>query len=516
MIHSFRLRLALLSAALSGLVLAAFVLTTWSLIRDLRLDHIKQDVRENAEREVRRVRTFDDWRRIESKLVSSLGVRNESDLLLLVEDIEGNIVYCSYRWPSRLERKELPWPGRGKQSRNKRIGLPAPLDAQAADAALAQHSEPRKSEAERDAPAPPPASGNLMRNIDGHDWHFGLATSNHSRVAVGVNAEFFDTEMKGVRNAFLLAMPFALAMIGLGAWFFSNRAMRPLQKLCAATHQIAADKLDQRIPQQGEDREFAELINVFNGMLERLERSFNQARRFSADAAHELKTPLAILQGQLERAIGMVETGSPVQVELGSILDEARRLSTISRKLLLLSQADSRRLNLLHEPFDLSRALNDLVEDIHLLASDLTVTSTIEPGLTIPADVSLFPQILHNLVSNAIKYNIEKGWIIVSASSAPPDVRVTIANSSSGMVFPEQERLFERFFRADPAHSRHIEGVGLGLSVSREIARAHGGDITFSAGKDGSVQFALRMPTGACACQRRACSGEDGAKTHSP
>ena len=93
MIHSFRLRLALLSAALSGLALVAFVLTTWSLIRDLRLDHIEQDVRENAEREVRRVRAFDDWRRIESKLVSSLGVRKESDLLLLVEDLEGHMVY---------------------------------------------------------------------------------------------------------------------------------------------------------------------------------------------------------------------------------------------------------------------------------------------------------------------------------------------------------------------------------------------------------------------------------------
>lgn len=465
MIHSFRLRLALLSAVLSGLVLAAFGLTTWGLIRDLRIDRIEQDVRENAEREVRRIRTFDDWRRIESKLVSSLGVRNESDLLLLVEDVEGNVVYCSNQWPSRLGLKDLPWPSRENQPRSERHGS-----------------------------APPPVLGNITRNIDGHVWHFGLAASEQARVAVGFDVKFIDTEMEGIRNAFLLAMPLALLMIGVGAWFFSSRAMQPLQKLTSATRQIAADKLDQRIPQQGEDREFADLIKVFNGMLERLERSFNQAHRFSADAAHELKTPLAILQGQLERAMGMVEAGSPIQIELGSILEEVRRLSTISRKLLLLSQADSGRLNVHREPFDLSKALNDLVEDIHLLAPELSVTSTIHPELTVQVDVSLFPQILHNLVSNAIKYNIDKGWIEVSASQSSDGVVVSISNASTGIAPPEQNRLFERFFRADPAHNRHIEGVGLGLSVSREIAKAHRGDIAFRVDRNGVVRFTLSLP----------------------
>ena len=467
MIHSFRLRLALLSAVLSGLVLAAFGLTTWGLIRDLRIDRIEQDVRENAEREVRRVRTLEEWRRIESKLVSSLGVRNEADLLLLVEDGQGNIVYCSYHWSSKLELKDLPWPKSELQPKSKR------------------HDS-----------VPPPAVRNLTRDIEGHTWHFGLATSDHARVAVGVDLEFVDAEMTGIRNALLLVMPFALLMIGIGAWFFSSRAMRPLHKLTSATYQIAADKLDQRISQQGEDREFADLIKVFNGMLERLERSFNQAHRFSADAAHELKTPLAILQGQLERAMGMVETGSPIQIELGSILDEVRRLSTISRKLLLLSQADSGRLNVHREPFDLSKSLNDLVEDIHLLAPELSVTCTIQPGLMVQVDVSLFPQILHNLISNAIKYNIDKGWIQVSASASKEGIVVSIANASMGITPSEQARLFERFFRADPAHCRHIEGVGLGLSVSREIAKAHGGDISFQVDGNGVVKFTLSVPRG--------------------
>jgi signal transduction histidine kinase len=300
--------------------------------------------------------------------------------------------------------------------------------------------------------------------------------------------------MAGIRNAFLLALPLALLMIGLGAWAFSDRAMQPLKKLTAATHRMSAEKLDQRIPLQGEDREFADLIEVFNSMLERLERSFNQAHRFSADAAHELKTPLAILQGQLERAIGMVEPGSPVQSEMSSILDEVRRLSTISRKLLLLSQADAGRLNIHREPFDLSKALSDLTEDIHLLAPELGVTSTIPSGIIVQADGSLFPQVLHNLISNAIKYNVEKGWIDIAVAKADAGIEISIANPSPGIPLAEQDRLFERFFRADPAHGRHIEGVGLGLSVSREIARAHGGDISFQTEADGTVRFTLYLP----------------------
>ncbi len=474
MIHSFRLRLALLSAVLSGLILIAFGVTAWSLIRDIRLERIDRDIRENAEREVRRERSFEDWRHIEAKLAASLGVRDESKFLLLVADADGKIVFCT-RDCASFPMHEFPWPAPENKAPYERHQEPPP------------RAEPPRKER-------PPQASNFSRNIDDHLWHFGLASSSHARVAIGVDTSFVDVEMKGIRNAFVLALPLALVLVGLGAWLFSYRAMRPLQKLTAATHRISAEKLDQRIPLQGEDREFAELIAVFNSMLERLERSFMQAHRFSADAAHELKTPLAILQGQLERAMATVEAGSPIQAQLGGILDEVRRLSSISRKLLLLSQADSGRLNILREPFDLSAALSDLVEDIHLLAPDLKVTSQIQPGLLVQVDRTLFPQVLHNLISNAIKYNVEKGWIEISAARSAASVEVSIANSSSGMAPAEQTKVFERFFRADSAHGRQIDGVGLGLSVSREIARAHGGDISFAVDEDGVVRLGVTLP----------------------
>jgi signal transduction histidine kinase len=112
----------------------------------------------------------------------------------------------------------------------------------------------------------------------------------------------------------------------------------------------------------------------------------------------------------------------------------------------------------------------------------------------VPADGGLLTQVLHNLVSNAIKYNVDKGWIRIATASWPKTVEVDVANASQGIPANERGRIFERFYRADPARGRSVEGVGLGLAVSREIARAHGGDITLKCESDDSVRFALSLP----------------------
>lgn len=343
-------------------------------------------------------------------------------------------------------------------------------------------------------PRPSPNSVLVAQIAEGHLWRVGLASVPHARLAVAIDAQVIDAEMSSIRNAYLIALPFAVALIGLGSWLFSARALRPIQRLTETTRRVTAEGLGQRIASKGEDREFVELIEVFNRMLGRLERSFKQATRFSADAAHELKTPLAIVQGQLERVISLAEDGSSMQEALTSILDEMRRLSTISRKLLLLSQADAGRLNVYAESFDLSKALEDLMEDTRMLAPHLKVTGDIQTKLIVLADGSLLRQVLHNLISNAIKYNVEPGWIHIATARWAKRVEVLVSNSSRGIAKADQDKVFERFYRVDAAHSRQIEGVGLGLSVSREIARAHGGELTLKVDADASVHFSLLLP----------------------
>jgi signal transduction histidine kinase len=593
-ITSFRLRLALLSALLTGLALIAFGLGSWWLIKKLKIERIDTEVRVQAERGLPHIRSMEDWHTVENRLAIDVGARDTNELLLLVQRAPDEELYRSAHWPTALVADQLAWPTPQSAKKVSVLDLPFISSALAQPGPDANHGPPQgrpppfdrpfpgrpghpdPRDDLRDAPLPrpevspsrpeslppeptplivttlprpsennspgTPAAPNIpatradtsalapvwappppefrpsaqapsapapldpgpppptfsavdTRALDGRLWRIGLATNGQVRIALAVDAHVIDREMNGIRNAFLAALPFALIFIGLASWFFSARALRPLQKLTAVSRRVTATGLSQRISSQGEDREFVELIDVFNRMLGRLERSFKQAHRFSADAAHELKTPLAILQGQLERSIGMAEDGSAMQRGLTSILDEVRRLSTISRKLLLLSQADAGRLSVFGVPFNLSKALDDLLEDTHMLAPQLKVTATIHPDLVITADGSLLRQVLHNLISNAIKYNVNQGWITITTACWSQQVEVRISNSSSGIPAAERSKIFERFYRADPAHSRHVEGVGLGLSVSREIARAHGGDIVLKVENEGTVQFSLLLPS---------------------
>lgn len=527
MIQSFRLRLALLSALLTGVALLLFGAGSWWLIRESKIQRMDSELRAYAEREVNRVRSTEEWQAEELRIANGLGLRDVNDVALLLQDAAGTTVYQSGHWPSSWSPEKLPWPTSTTHAEEPRAtpslmgtamaapgpegpppnghgakgprpppwerGIPPPgAPPPAPNPPLAPPDAPQSGKPGR---GPGPALAFAQLQADGATWRIALARIDVAQLALAVNARAIEADMRGIRNAFLLSLPLALLLTGVASWVFANRAMAPINKLARVTRSVTAGGLDKRIASAGEDREFVALIDVFNGMLGRLERSFQQAHRFTADAAHELKTPLAIVQGQLERAIQQAEDGSAMQTGLSSILDEVRRLSVISRKLLLLSQADAGHLAVLRETVDISKMLDELLEDTRMLAPHLRVDAAIQPGLLAKADPGLLRQVLHNLISNAIKYNMQGGWIRIALTGLPHGgVEVVVSNASAGIAPANRARLFERFFRADQAHSRNVEGVGLGLSVSREIARAHGGDLTLQGEHQGAVAFALMLP----------------------
>jgi signal transduction histidine kinase len=496
MIHSFRLRLALLSATLTGVVLAAFGLGSWWLIRNVKMDRLDSDLRSAAHRLVTRNPTDTPWAQVEVRLTNDLGVRDPARVLLLVQGGDAVPVYRSAHWPNAIDAGTLDWAAPPPEFRAELPDFsffPRAFAQETPDRPPHRGPRPDGMDPARRPPPPPPRMAMARRLVDGAEWHLALASTSVARVALGADARVIDAEMRGIRNAFLVALPFALVLIGLGSWLFAARALRPVHKLVTTTRKVTVEGLGQRIDATGEDKEFAELIEVYNRMLARLERSFQQAHRFTADAAHELKTPLAIVQGQLERAINQTE-GRAIQTTLTSVLDEVRRLSVISRKLLLLSQADAGRLTIFREPVDLSKMLEELMEDTRMLAPHLTLHSNIHGGLQLQADSGLLRQVLHNLISNAIKYNVDGGWIRIATSRWEQRIEVVVSNASQGIPAQDRGKIFERFFRADPAHSRHVEGVGLGLSLSREIARAHGGDLLLKSDAGGAVEFSLLLP----------------------
>lgn len=487
---SFRLRIALLSALLAGCALAGFAALSWWLVRDIRVKQLESDVAAHAERETNRRLPPGGWQQFEVILARNLAAGEAGDVLLLVEDGTGERVYRSAHWPAGVDEKQLAWPPLPGPDSNSRRPDPRMVPPPA-EKSWEVRPDLRPDLSLR--PFPPAVTVSGFRTA-GHAWRIGLAVTPSARVAVAMSLAAVDAQMAALRNAFLLAVPLALVLIGLGSWIVAARTLAPVRRLNKSIRTVTAAGLDQRVAMREQDREFEELALAFNEMLARLEKSFKQASRFSADAAHELKTPLAILQGQIEREINAAEAGSRIQGVLAGILDEVRRLSGISRKLLLLSQADAAQLRLQLAPVDLSATLLDLAEDTRMLAPKLLVRVDVPPGIILSADENLLTQILHNLISNAIKYNIEGGWVRIAVSRTPQQVTVVVANASAGIEAEDRARLFERFYRADGAHGRRVDGVGLGLSLSRELARAHGGDLKLEVAADRSVEVSLTLP----------------------
>ncbi|MFQ4137960.1 ATP-binding protein [Nodosilinea sp. PGN35] len=458
---SLRLRLALWSAALAGGALLGFALLSSWLIYQAKLDSL--DAR--LERITPLGRPGDRGERPdrptippnpESALAQDLGLPADAEVGLLLVGRTGEVVYRSPQWPS----------------------------------AIAQIS-----------PAPSPTQGRrgsrrlmTVRTPNG-PWRVVVRATPVGQLAIAANLDALRQEMATLRRIYALTIPGLLLLIGGGSWAIAGQALRPVRQLSQSISQVTAQGLHQRVPADS-DPEFAPLIAAFNAMLERLERSFQQASRFSGDAAHELKTPLTILQGELERAIQQVETGSAAQQTLSQLLDQVRHLSGIVRKLLLLSLADAGQMSIQRQPVDFTALVHDQLEDLSLLAPELAVSAEIEPGLAVMGDRDLLAQVVQNLITNAAKYNLPQGWVRVLARRAQAQVQLTLTNATFPLTALETSRLFDRFYRGDPARTRETEGLGLGLSLAREIARAHGGDLLLTPSPAGEARFDLHLPSG--------------------
>jgi heavy metal sensor kinase len=327
-----------------------------------------------------------------------------------------------------------------------------------------------------------------------HSWRVAVLASPRDILVIAADLEPFFAETGALRDTFLAIFALAMVAIGAGGWFLAQRALKPVNALIAAAESITAQELERRLPEQGSSEEFDRLNRVFNRMLERLDRSFKQATRFSADAAHELKTPLTILQGQLNQALQEAPPGSPLQQKLGQLLEEVQRLTVIIRRLLLLSLADAGKLKVTLAPLALDTFLESIIEDVEILAPELEVKSELSPGIVVQADAALLQQAVQNLVNNAIKYNVPDGQIQFGLFRQDGNVRLTVANTSRGIAEEDRKRVFHRFYRGDPAHSREVDGLGLGLSLAREIVRSHHGKLWLAEAPEGWVLFVLELP----------------------
>ncbi|MGH8164035.1 MAG: sensor histidine kinase, partial [Rhodanobacteraceae bacterium] len=332
--------------------------------------------------------------------------------------------------------------------------------------------------------------------LQGRTVRFRVFRRGDITFALGKDLQSVDEALAGLLRAYLIILPLVALAVGAGGWLIADRAVAPIQRITAQAEKISASDLDQRMPPPPAQDEIGQLTKVLNEMFSRLRRSFEQVTRFTSDASHELKTPLTLMQAEVESAL---ESGSfPAEQRqlLTDLSEQCSRLSQIVDGLLLLSRADDRRLALEQAPVNLVRLVRELMEDAEILAqpAGLTLECELPDEVMAFGDRRLLARAAMNLIDNAIKHNRPGGRVAIAASTADGQAVLRISNTGPGLPGHAAEQIFDRFYRGDLSHSDDTPGHGLGLSIAREIARAHGGDILLVRSNSQWTEFQLVLP----------------------
>jgi heavy metal sensor kinase len=292
-----------------------------------------------------------------------------------------------------------------------------------------------------------------------------------------------------------LGLPLAVAVAGLGGFWVARRALAPIERMTERARSITADRLGDRLPVHNPDDEMGRLATVFNETLARLEHSFDQMRRFTADVSHELRTPLTSIRsvGEVGLRGGHRDEASYRSI-IGSMLEEADRLAGLVDRLLTLSRAESGLGPLTREAVDLTVLAEDVVSHLGVLAEEKGQRLTIEAGSRRPtalADRLVLRQALINLVDNAIKFSPAGGDIRIRLGETAHEASFEVSDSGPGISAEAKPRIFDRFYRSGDAEA---SGTGLGLSIAKGAVEANGGRLTLEhTGAAGST-FRIIMP----------------------
>ncbi|MEI8042742.1 MAG: ATP-binding protein [Verrucomicrobiota bacterium] len=493
---SFRLKIALLSAGISGLVLVGFGLASGYFLYRQKLQSVDTELRALGSRHPGWLANRANFERFSASLQFVFGEEHEGTIIFLVKDAKGETLYVSPGWPKTIAAASVDCALEDDR---------AAVGAEASDQSGPSWHGGGKGRGGGGRGYGPGRGGAqvvfnkvprfLTVRTPGDSWRLGIMGNNDLRLVVGLNYDTVASELGRMRNIFLVTLPAALLLVGGGGWWVAGRALRPLKIIAQTAEHVTARGLEQRIPASAEDPEISRLIQILNGMMDRLEASFKQANRFSADASHELKTPLAIMQGELENALQTVEPGSPPQQVFSNLLEETQRLKTITRGLLLLAQADGGQLKLAAGAVDLSALLEAAIEDARILAADASLRFDVNlpPGLRVEADRALLQMAILNLLGNAVKYSEAGGSVSVTLAADGSQLLLTLCNSGLGIPPADQPRVFDRFYRVN--RSPATDGLGLGLSLAREIVHAHHGQLLLKESRPGCTCFMLSLPS---------------------
>ncbi|HEX3549196.1 MAG TPA: HAMP domain-containing sensor histidine kinase [Candidatus Elarobacter sp.] len=315
-------------------------------------------------------------------------------------------------------------------------------------------------------------------------------------IHVGERLDTVDEVVERARNILIAVAIAALISVLIASYFVAATAIDPIERLTAAVAEIGSERLDRRLNWKRRD-EVGRLADAFDAMLDRLQSAFARERQFISDASHELRTPLTVIHSNAQMLQRWGDRDPEItRTSLQAIADESGRLAAMVSGMLTLSKAEAGDA-IPKEPIVLERLIDDVVAHAHERAAEKGVTLAAHhadgPGTIVMADAGLLRQMVGNLVDNAIKFT-PAGTIDVGVRRDDGRVLVEVSDTGPGISEGTAERLFDRFFRGDPAHARAIEGTGLGLAIVRSIARVHGGSVSAHARPGGGSTFTVALP----------------------
>jgi heavy metal sensor kinase len=324
----------------------------------------------------------------------------------------------------------------------------------------------------------------LWVDHDGHKYY----------LAIGRALDYNDKVIRNFTWDYFAWVPLVIVLSGLLGWFLAGRALDPVNSVADAAQRITHSNLDVQIPARNAGDELDRLIEAFNHMMTRLNRSFEQIRQFSTDVSHELRTPLTVVRGQLEVALFTARTVEQYRDAMADALEGVERLSNIVRALLMLSQAESGQLALQKTEIDLADLVRDLVDQhqIPAEAEGVRLSAALPATCPVSADRIQIERLVSNLLGNAIKYTPAGGRVKVSLIPSVDHVKLIVEDTGVGISLEHLPHIFDRFYRVPSADAE--KGLGLGLSFVAWIAKAHGGSVNVESTLQEGTRFTVLLP----------------------
>jgi len=302
--------------------------------------------------------------------------------------------------------------------------------------------------------------------------------------------------LESAARAVFFGIPLALIVAAAGGYLLARKSFAPVTTMSLKARQIGAETLDERIEIGNERDELGFLAATLNGLLERLQLAFESQRRFMADASHELRTPIAIIQGEADVALARDRDAADYRESIEVMQRAARKLTRIVQNLFLLARGDAGRYPITMSRFYVGEVVADCIRGMRSVAQarGVALSCSAPEDIVIVADEELIHRLVLNLVENAVKFTPSGGKVHVDVHAGDGNCTIRVADTGPGIAPADQSRIFERFFRGDRARPQDAGGAGLGLPIARWIAEVHGGELRLEHSDGQGTAFEAVLP----------------------